>query len=67
MTITTTDRAVVRQMTDAEMREAIGELLSRVRMSREDLGQRGATYQLDAEERSVLADIEALEWMLGRA
>lgn len=65
MTITT-ERATVRQMTDEEMREAIGDLLRQVRMSREELGRRGAAFQLDAEERGVLADIEDLEWMLGR-
>lgn len=66
MTITHTDRTTVRQMTDDELRAEIQHLLGRVRMTSEELHAKGEAFELDAFERSVLADVEAMEWMLSR-
>lgn len=65
MTITN-ERAVVQQMSDAQLRDAIAALLDRVEMNRQELGDKGAVFEIDAFERGVLADIEAMEWLLSR-
>ena len=65
--VTVTDRAVVQRLSDAEMRARVRELLAGAGMSLQELKRRGANYELDAEGRSALADIEAMEWMLNRA
>ena len=66
MTITESDRTIVRMMSHEEMRQEIDRLLDRVGMTRDDLGAAGEAFELDAAQRSVLADVEALEWMLSR-
>lgn len=66
MTITHTNRATARQMSDKELHAEIHDLLATVGMTSEELRARGAAYELDAFERSVLADVEAMEWMLSR-
>jgi hypothetical protein len=48
------------------MRDEIRWLTEKSGMSREELGRRGESYELDAEARGLLAEIEGLEWMLGR-
>lgn len=65
--VTVTDRAVVQQLTDAEMQARLRQLVGSVGMPLSELKRRGANYELDAEQRSALADIEAMEWMLNRA
>lgn len=66
MTVTHTDRATVRQMTDDELRDEIERLLDLVGMTSTELHRKGEAFDLDATERSVLADVEAMEWMLSR-
>jgi hypothetical protein len=66
MTVTHTDHTTVRKMTDDELRAEIRRLLDRVGMTSDELHAKGAAYELDAAQRSVLADVEAMEWMLSR-
>lgn len=66
MTITSTDKVTVRQLTDADMRDEIAHLLGQVDMTRDELQAKGDAFELDATERHVLGDIEAMEWMLSR-
>lgn len=56
---------IVRRMTDDDMRVELARLLDQVGMTSQQLRDRGAAFKLDAIERNVLADVEALEWMLG--
>jgi hypothetical protein len=63
-TITTTNKAHVRRMTRAELRAEINRLLRASGMTRSVLQARGVSYQLDAEHRGLLAEIEGLEWLL---
>ena len=44
--------------------QEMGRLVEQSGMSLEELKTRGAEYALDADKRSLLADIEGLEWML---
>jgi hypothetical protein len=64
MTITQTKKATVRQLTDDDLRAEIARLLGSVGMDRDELIAKGEAFELDATERSVLADVEAMEWML---
>jgi hypothetical protein len=60
-----TDKAEVRTWgTPEEMSEEIDRLVARSGQSLDELRRRGASYELDAEERGILASIEGLEWML---
>lgn len=64
MTITKTRKATVRQLTDDDLRAEIARLLGSIGIDRDELFAKGEAYELDAAERSVLADVEAMEWML---
>lgn len=64
MTITQTRKAVVRQLSDDDLRSEIARLLEAVGMDRDELFAKGEAFELDAAERSVLTDVEAMEWML---
>lgn len=57
----------VHMVTAKQARSEIKALLSRVGMSRDELEQRGQAWQLDADQRGVLADIRGLEFLVKRA
>lgn len=59
--------AHVDMVTPREAKAEIKRLLQRVGMSRDELERRGDAWELDADERGVLADIRGLEFLLGRA
>ena len=59
--------ARVDMVTAKEAKAEIKRLLQRVGMSRDELDRRGDAWELDADERGVLADIRGLEFLLGRA
>jgi hypothetical protein len=59
--------AQVHMVTAKEARKEIKSLLARVRMSRDELEKRGNAWELDAEQRGVLADIRGLEFLIERA
>ena len=59
--------AHVDMVTPREAKAEIKRLLERVGMSRDELERRGDAWELDADERGVLADIRGLEFLLGRA
>lgn len=54
-------------MTRAEILDRIRELVAESGMSRDELGRRGQAFELDAYARGILAEIEGLEWLEGRA
>ena len=59
--------AHVDMVTPKQAKDEIKRLLQRVGMSRDELERRGGAWELDADERGVLADIRGLEFLLGRA
>lgn len=59
--------ARVDMVTPTEAKAEIKRLLQCVGMSRDELERRGDAWELDAEERGVLADIRGLEFLLSRA
>lgn len=59
--------AHVDMVTPKEAKDEIKRLLRRVGMSRDELERRGDAWELDADERGVLADIRGLEFLLDRA
>ncbi len=58
--------AHVDMVTQKEAKDEIKRLLERVGMSRDELERHGDAWDLDAEQRGVLADIQGLEFLLGR-
>lgn len=54
---------VTREGAEAE----IERLLREVGMSRAELGRQGAEWELDADQRGVLADIQGLEFLIKQA
>lgn len=68
MTATTSQRkAHARVFTVADAQREIDRLLDKAGMSHDDLVARGDAWELDAEQRGVLADIRGLEFLLNRA
>jgi hypothetical protein len=59
--------AHVRMITAEQARDEIDALLASVGMSREELEQRGNSWELDAQQRGVLADIRGFEFLIDRA
>jgi hypothetical protein len=59
--------AQVHMVTAKQARREIKALLSSVGMSRDELEQRGRAWELDAEQRGVLADIRGLEFLIEHA
>lgn len=59
--------AHVHMVTPTEARREIQRLLKTVNMTRDELEARGDAWDLDADERGVLADIRGLEFLLERA
>lgn len=57
----------VRMVTSKKAAQEIEHLLKSVGMTRDELERRGESWDLDADERGVLADIQALEFLLKRA
>jgi hypothetical protein len=60
-------KAQVRMVTTKQARRDIKTLLRGVGLSRDELEQRGQAWELDAEQRGVLADIRGLEFLIARA
>ena len=60
-------KAQVRMVTAKEARKEVKNLLSSVGMSRRELERRGQAWELDANQRGVLADIRGLEFLIKRA
>jgi hypothetical protein len=54
-------------VTSKKAAQEIAHLLKSVGMTRDELERRGESWDLDADERGVLADIQALEFLLKRA
>lgn len=68
MTSTTSQhKAHPRVFTVDDAQREIERLLREVGMSHDDLVTRGDAWELDAEQRGVLADIRGLEFLLARA
>lgn len=59
--------AQVHIVTAKQARKEIKALLGSVGMARAELERRGQAWQLDAEQRGVLADIRGLEFLIERA
>jgi hypothetical protein len=57
-------KAQVRMVTAKQARKDIKTLLRGVGMSRDELEQAGQAWQLDAQQRGVLADIRGLEFLI---
>lgn len=57
----------VRLITTKQARDEIRALLRSVAMTRQELEGRGNAWQLDAQQRGVLADIRGLEFLIERA
>lgn len=66
MTTITTSKANVRRMTPQQLRAQIDALVMESGLEREELQHLGESYQLDADGRGLLAEIEGLEWLLSR-
>lgn len=60
-------RVRVRVVTSKKATREIEHLLKRVGMTREELERRGESWDLNADERGALSDIQALEFLLKRA
>jgi hypothetical protein len=60
-------RAHVHMVTTEQARKGIKTLLNSVGMSRDEIEQRGQAWDLDAQQRGVLADIRGLEFLIKRA
>ena len=58
--------AQVQMVTSKQANREIKRLLKSVGMSRQELEVRGEAWELNADERGVLADIRGLEFLLGR-
>lgn len=54
-------------ITAEQARDEIEALLASVGMSREELEKRGKVWDLNADERGVLADIRGLEFLIEHA
>jgi len=64
---TSQHKAQPRVFTVDDAQREIERLLREVGMSHDDLVTRGDAWELDAEQRGVLADIRGLEFLLARA
>lgn len=60
-------KAEVHMVTSKQAAREIKRLLKSVGMSRDELEARGDAWELNADERGVLADIRGLEFLLERA
>jgi hypothetical protein len=58
--------AHVHMVTTEQARKGIKTLLNSVGMSRDEIEQRGQAWDLDAQQRGVLADIRGLEFLIER-
>jgi hypothetical protein len=67
MTATARRNAHVHMVTKKQARQEIKALLRSVGMSRDELERHGQAWELDAQQRGVLADIRGLEFLLARA
>jgi hypothetical protein len=67
MTAMARRNAQVHMVTARQARKEISALLNSVRMSRSELERRGQAWELDADQRGVLADIRGLEFLIERA
>lgn len=67
MTAITGRNVQVHIVTAKQARKEIKTLLNSVGMSRRELEHRGQAWQLDADQRGVLADIRGLEFLIKRA
>lgn len=67
MTAVTGPRSAhVEMVTPAEAKAEIERLLEQVGMTRAELERRGKAWELNADQRGALADIQGLEFLLGR-
>ena len=66
MTTIATSKAHVRRMTPSQLRREIDALVEASGVSREALQRMGDGYELEAERRGLLAEVEGLEWLLSR-
>ncbi|GAC86305.1 hypothetical protein GP2_076_00070 [Gordonia paraffinivorans NBRC 108238] len=56
-----------RHLSVAEAREELETLIERSGMTRAELEERAARWDLDASERGILSDIRSLEFLIKRA
>lgn len=64
MTVTEHEHVTVKILTRDEARQELQQLIACSGMDRDELDQRAAVHDLDAQQRALLTDIEGLEWML---
>ncbi|NLG54265.1 MAG: hypothetical protein GX542_01205 [Rhodococcus sp.] len=64
MTETTPKKNGVHVLTIEEAQARIAELVEKSGMSRDELFRLGAAWELDAQHRGILANIEGLEYLL---
>lgn len=67
MTAVLPPQGLVRSLTVADAVRERDELIARSGMSLDELIQRGDSWDLDATERGILADIRNLEFLIERA
>lgn len=67
MTAVLPPRDLVRSLTVDEARRELADLVRRSGMTRAELERRGESWDLDAAERGILADIRSLEFLIQRA
>ena len=63
----TTEHAEARAMTRDEMNARIEQLVIESGMTRAELTRRGEAFEIAADQRGRLAEIEGLEWLLRRS
>lgn len=61
------NNAQVHMVTTSQARREIKALLAQAGMSRDELERRGNAWELDANQRGVLADVRGLEFLIERA
>lgn len=67
MTAVLPPQDLVRSLTVSEAKREQAELLEQTGMTRRELERKGDSWELDAHERGILADIRSLEFLVQRA
>lgn len=60
------DMPIVEMLSENEIRERRAHLLAEVGMSEDQLRERAQSYSLTADEAGVLAEIDGLDFLLGK-
>ncbi|MCT2061237.1 hypothetical protein [Dietzia cinnamea] len=67
MTAVLPPQDLVRSLTVGEAKREQADLLEQAGMTRQELERKGDSWELDAHQRGILADIRSLEFLVQRA